>query len=230
MLDEGAQCDGQLSALFQCVAELLRQRGRPLRTIGRILCETPIDRLGEAPWHERGDARERWRGLGDLLREHIGRLVRFERQRCRTREIADDAQRIEIAARIHDFAERLLGTHELGSTHHLARGKRAGARDHTRDPEIGDQHAAVVLEQDVVGLHIAMDHTLPMRVRERPGDVAQDARSFGGGERPAPPDALRQGLTLDVRHREEHKFADLFDGVNRDDVGVGEFRGGARLA
>jgi len=46
----------------------------------------------------------------------------------------------------------------------------------------------------------------------------------------AAPDAFRQRLAFDVGHREEHEFADLFDRVNWNHVGVGELRGGARLA
>ena len=74
-----------------------------------------------------------------------------------------------------------------------------------------------------------MDDALPVGVRERPGNVAEDARGFGGRHRSAPPHPLRQSLALDVRHREEHEFADLFDGVNRNDVGVGELGRGACL-
>ena len=74
-----------------------------------------------------------------------------------------------------------------------------------------------------------MDDTLPMCVRERPGDVAEDTRCFGGRQRPAAPHSLGQGLALDVCHGKEHESADLFDGVNRNDVGVGELGGGTRL-
>src|SRR5881396_3864465 len=104
MLDEGAQCDGQLPALLQRVAELLRQRGRPIRTIGRVLRETAVDRLCETSRDQRCNTGE-WRsGLRDLFCEYIGRLVRFEGQRARAREVADDAQRVEVAACIHRFA------------------------------------------------------------------------------------------------------------------------------
>src|SRR5881296_237865 len=92
----------------------------------------------------------------------------------------------------------------------------------TGNSELGHEHAAVVLEQDVVRLHVPMDDALSMGVGERPGDVAQHTRCFGGRERPAPPHPLRQSLALDVRHREKHELADLFDGVNRDDVGMGK--------
>src|SRR5882724_4739333 len=119
MLDEGAQCDGQLPTLLQRVAELLRQHGRSVRTIGRVLRETAIDRLSETSRDQRCNTGEWRRWLGDLLCEYVGRLVRFEGQCARAREVADDAQRVEIAACIHRFAERLLRAHELGSTDHL---------------------------------------------------------------------------------------------------------------
>src|SRR5205809_6569906 len=116
MFDECAQRNRELAPLLQGVAELLRQRGRSVRSIGRILRETAVDRLSETSRDQRCNTGEWCRGLRDLFCEYIGRLVRFEGQRARAREVADDAQRVEVAACIHRFAERLLRTHELGST------------------------------------------------------------------------------------------------------------------
>lgn len=51
-----------------------------------------------------------------------------------------------------------------------------------------------------------------------------------GADRTPPPDALTQRLAVDVGHREENEIADLVDGMDRNDVGMGELGGGARLA
>ena len=75
-----------------------------------------------------------------------------------------------------------------------------------------------------------MDHTLRMRVGERPSHVAQHPRRFRRREGPALPHALGQRLALDVRHREEDKIADLFDRVNRNDVRMRKLCGGSRFA
>src|SRR2546428_8345474 len=68
-----------------------------------------------------------------------------------------------------------------------------------------------LFRSDVVRLYIAMDDPLPVRVRKRPGNVAQEARCIRWRQWAAPPHSLRQRLALDVRHREEHEFADLFE-------------------
>ena len=53
----------------------------------------------------------------------------------------------------------------------------AGAAHGERDPEVGDQRLAVV-EQNVLGLDVAMDHAVPVRVVERVGHLARDPHGF----------------------------------------------------
>ena len=165
-----------------------------------------------------------------MLRQNFRRFLSFERQRPREDEVADDAEGVEIAARVGRLAQRLLGTHELRRADDFTARERAGSRDDARNPEIGDQHAARRFEENVVRLHIAMDDALPMRVRERPRDVAQYPRGFGGWEGAAAAHALGQRLAFDVGHREEHELADLFDRVNWNDIRVRELCSRARFA
>ena len=74
-----------------------------------------------------------------------------------------------------------------------------------------------------------MDHTLRVRIGERPGHVAQHARRFRRREGAALPHALGQRLALDVRHRKEDEIADLFDRVNWNHVRMRKFCGGSRF-
>jgi hypothetical protein len=189
---EGAQRDGKLTPLLQRVTKLVGEDGGPIRTLLPILGEAAIDRLRQASWnHRRNGTKGRGR-LGHLFGEHFGRLLRLERQTTGAGEVADDAEGIEIAAPVDRFAQRLFGTHELGRANHLSGAERTCARDHTRDAEIGDQYAAAIFEQDVVRLHVPVDHALAVRVRERPRDVAQHTRAIGRGQRTTPPHAFGQ--------------------------------------
>jgi hypothetical protein len=45
-----------------------------------------------------------------------------------------------------------------------------------RDTEVGELHAAVLVEQHVLGLHIAVDHALCMRGAQRARDLERHAR------------------------------------------------------
>ncbi len=78
----------------------------------------------------------------------------------------------------------LLGGEVLGGAHDRAgqghvRGAGAG------DPEVGDLRAALLVEDHVVGLQIAVDH--PAAVREARGvqDLDDDVDRRRGGHRPA---------------------------------------------
>ena len=53
----------------------------------------------------------------------------------------------------------------------------AAALHRQRDPEVGDQRVPVV-QQDVLGLDVAVDDAVPVRVVERVGDLARDAHGL----------------------------------------------------
>ena len=84
---------------------------------------------------------------------------------------------MSLRASIAALAHRLLGRHVLrraerepGLRHALA----ARLLHRERDAEVGDERVAA-LEQDVLGLDVAMDDAVRVRVLERVGDLARDA-------------------------------------------------------
>ena len=171
------------------------------------------------------------RGLRHLLREHRLRRRRSEGQRPCDRVEADDAERIDVAARVHGLASRLLWAHVLGRPQQLADGGLAARCREARDAEVRDHRASgATLEQDVGGLHVAVDDALRVRVSERPRDFPQHPRRVVRRQRAARRHALRQRLAVDVRHDVEDETARLVDRVDRNDVRMGESRRGARLA
>ena len=86
------------------------------------------------------------------------------------------------------------------------------------------------VEQDVVRLDVAVDHTALVRVGERVGDLAQDPSRLVRREHAALVQALGEVVAVDVRHHEEDELLLLVDGVDRDDVRMRELRGRLRLA
>src|SRR5262245_54197309 len=51
-------------------------------------------------------------------------------------------------------------------------------------PEVGDLHAAATVQQDVLGLDIAVDDTLVVSVLQRIANLADDVERVARGERP----------------------------------------------
>ena len=171
---------GGLPPHLECVAQRFGEGFAGGKALSGILREAAIHRLRQCAWHSGRHGGGRRGCDGEVLR-HDGRGVRpLERQLPRQHVVADDAERIEVAAAVHRLAARLLGAHEVGRAEHLAHPRAAARLRQAGDPEIGDEGAArPLLEQDVLGLDVAMHHALRVRIRQSPGDLAQDARGLG---------------------------------------------------
>ena len=99
------------------------------------------------------------------------------RRMARQHLVQHAAERVDVGAR----GDLLLGGRLLGA-HVVRRAERqaglghppAGRRAHRqRDAEVGD-HRPAVLQQDVLGLDVAVDHAVAVRVVERVGHVGGD--------------------------------------------------------
>jgi len=192
---------------------------------GRLLQQAAVDHLRQPPGYAGGDRGERRRRLGDVPRQHRIAIGRLERQPARQRVVADHPQRVDVAARIHAEPARLLRAHVVGRADHLPGPGRAGAATDPGDAEVRHQGAARGgVQQDVVGLHVAVHYAALVRVRQRPRDLAQHPCAFLRRQRSMFADALPQRLAVHVRHREKHHVGALVDGEDGDDVGVGELR------
>ena len=86
------------------------------------------------------------------------------------------------------------------------------------------------VEQDVVGLDVAMHDAVRVRVRERVAHFAQDAAHLGGIERAAIVNPLGERVAVDERHHEKDEPVLFVDAVDRDDARVRQLRRGLRLA
>ena len=139
------------------------------------------------------------------------------------------AQRVEVGPRADVLAHRLLGRHVVrGADGH------PGGREETPllrrtlgDTEVGDLHAAVGGDHDVLGLQVAVDDVLSLRVVERREHSLENPRDLG--ERHVadvrPERSAGHVLHGDVRGSVAHEVV-----VDRDDVGMAEGARQPRLA
>ena len=141
----------------------------------------------------------------------------------------DRAERVEIAARIDRIARGLFGGEILGRADNPPAAHVRAIRQ-SRDAEIGDQCAAAVrLQQDVVGLDVAMNHALGVGIGEGIRRIAQDIGAISRRKAAEPAQAVAQRLARDIAHGVEDVFADLLDRMDRHDVGMSQSRGHPRL-
>ena len=109
------------------------------------------------------------------------------RGRPRERRLADEhlvqhaSERVEVAPPVHRLAGGLLGAHVRRACRPIAPicvsvepVRRCGVRQRLADPEVGDERVPLV-QQDVLGLDVAVDDVVTVRVVERVGDLARDA-------------------------------------------------------
>ena len=152
------------------------------------------------------------------------KVGRLEGQAAAHGEIANDAERVDVAASVDRLVRGLLRAHVVRGPHDLARiGCGAGIITAVRDAEVGHHRAARArFEQDVVWLDVAVHDAAPMRVSERPRHFAQHARRVGRGKGAARAESLAERLALHVAHDEEDEAACLADPMDRNDVRMRE--------
>src|SRR5674476_1693191 len=86
----------------------------------------------------------------------------IEGRKAHERLVHHDAERVEIAPSIDELSHRLLGTHVVRRAHRTTARGEAAVKARRRDAEVGDERVAIVVEENVVGLHVAMHDPAPM--------------------------------------------------------------------
>ena len=172
-------------------------------------------------------------GGGDHVDDLVGEVrdgVARERPLPRHQPVEDPAQGEDVAAAIHLAAEELLRRHERGGAHEAALGVRVGATAHFRDSEVRDLGPAVLADQDVRGLHVAMDDALRVGVVERLRGRDHDLQTALEGQ-PLAGDVLLEGLSFDELHDHGGPAQMVLDEVvDGHDGGMGELADRFHLA
>jgi hypothetical protein len=141
--------------------------------------------------------------------------------------IAHDAEAVEVAPAVDlAFARRLLRAHERRRPdRHPRAGERRprAARQRLGDAEVGDHHPPPApLQQDVVRLDVAVDHADGVGGAQRVGGLRHDPADLVGGEAAAALEPARHRFPVHVPHDEVHQAGAFADGVDGNDVRVGE--------
>jgi hypothetical protein len=189
--------------------------GRPLRQGAHH------DRL-ELGRHARLDRAGRRGLVADLLHRDGHGPVAVEGHPPGEHLVEDDADRVAVAGRGHLVAARLLGRQVLGGADdrpglgHVGLGARPG------DAEVGHLQVAVLGDEHVLGLHVAVHHVAPVGGAERGEDLLGEVDRLQRGERGAAPDHLLEVRPRQVLHDDVVAAVRLAAVVDRDDVGVVE--------
>jgi hypothetical protein len=155
----------------------------------------------------------------------------LERVLAGEQPVADDAERVQVAATVERAPEDLLGAHERRGPDHVVVAGQPRRLGLERDPEVGDQHAARrALDEDVLRLDVAVHDPVRVRVGQRPRGLAEQPHDLTRRRPAATLDPFGQRLAVDVRHREIRERAGLVGVQRRHDVRVRQLRRRPRLA
>ena len=156
-----------------------------------------------------------------------------ERGRAGEHLVENAGQAVEVGPPVNALhSDGLLGAHVGRRTEHdagLAQLVAARRRHRPRDAEVA-HHRLPGLEQDVLGLDIAMHDVAAVRVVQRARHLPGDLHGFLHGEPRVPPQPVAQRLALHVGHDVIEEARRLPGIVQREDVRVREPGGDGDLA
>ncbi len=192
----------------------LDRRAQPRRRVG--------SQLGDGP-----------RPLAHVLHQQRHRVAGRERHAAGEHLVGEHAQGVDVAAPVQlTLAHRLLGRHVGGRADGGAgRGEPRAGLHRAGDAEVGHHRApGVAVEQDVVGLDVAVDHAALVRVVERVGDLAHQPPHLVHRQAPFPGQQPRQAPARDQRHHQPGHAVALAHVVDGHDVRVRQPRRSVGLA
>ncbi len=183
----------------------------------------PLERLrddGREPGRHAGARRADVRRLLAQARDDAAEgAAGLERDGAREHLVEDDADGVEVGPRVDGAAERLLGGEVLHRPDEPLglRGARVAPFPVPGEAEVAELHRAVAAEEDVRGLHVAVNDAEAVEVGEGAEDLAGEPDGFLRLERRAG-EALPESLPLDELHRQEDGLARLADVVDADEA------------
>ena len=148
--------------------------------------------------------------------------------------VKDNAQGINVRAVIHELRLlELFRRHVVRCSHHFTRLRQPlrcrVCSDEPGQAEVGDFYPPRFVHQDVLGLDVAMDDALVMRILKRFADLRHDGQRLARLQL-----AVRQQVpqrhAIDELHQEVVKTIGLAEIVNGHDVRMVQTRQRARLA
>ena len=210
--------------------EELQTRGRPLVGVG---IEGRPDRHVDSFVQPRYDAARRRVVARFLHRKHGQCELGIEGKHAGEQVVKRRGERVDIAARVGGFRIR-----ELFRCHEVRRAQPARRPRQflilraviLGEPEVRELHPAVRLEQDVVGLHVAVNDVSTVSILECLSDLRDDADRDVFRKPAVFFDVVAEVAAFDEFVHEVADLAVVLDGERADDVRMFEFARGAKLA
>ena len=142
----------------------------------------------------------------------------------------DDAQRVDVGARVGHEPGRLFRREVPGCADDDARFGECFRARRLRDAEVGDLDFAGIGDEQVARLHVAVHDAVRVRVFERAGDLRADRCYLARRQRATSVEDVAQAVSVDQLHHEVGAVRVFAPVVDRHHVRVVEARGRARLA
>lgn len=165
--------------------------------------------------------------MHETSREHGRRRRSRERGLAGERLEQHTAESEEITASIERLTRRLFRTHVRRCTDHHAHARECAGflrcRQRLRDTEIGHDGVSLV-QEDVLGLDVAMHHAMAMRVVEGVRDISADPRGRVDRQSTFLTETVAQRLATHYRHHEVQDAIGLAGIVQRQHVRMGQAR------
>ena len=199
-----------------------------------ILAQGGEEDLLERPRDVRVERGRRRRRLLEVLHDDGDGRVGVEGDAPGQHLVEDDAEGVEVSARVARLALPLFGGHVGGRARDRARHREARAAEDERDAEVGEHDLPFGVEHDVGRFQVSVDHAARVGVVNGVGERGEEAGGLLGTEAPAFRRALLQfGLErwpLDVLHDHVVPVALGVEVVDLQDVGMAQTGDGVRLA
>ncbi len=230
---------GRLGEVIAQVGQVAGEVARRPEAVFGILGEAPLDQPAQRSGRARVHLHDRRGLLADDRRQGLGRRPALEGAFARRHLVEDRAEGELVGPEVERPPARLLGRHVADRSHHHPGPRRVGrrllhrqlvglGRDELRQAEVQDLGVAVLGDHDVLRLQVPVHD--PGRVgrgeavADLDGEVEHLLRRHGSGGR-----EVLEGRTLDQLHGDVDRRVRGTDVVDRQDVGVREPRGRARL-
>ena len=114
-----------------------------------------------------------------MLHRHGDLVLAAERDVPDEHLVEDDAERVDVGLAVDLVAERLLGRDVVRRAEDAAVGRQALLLERAGDPEVGDLRRALLVDEDVLGLDVAVDDPARVRGAERAGDLDRVGQRLG---------------------------------------------------
>ncbi len=168
--------------------------------------------------------------FADVLHRHRHLVLALERDLPGQHLVEDDPEGIEVRLPGDGLPERLLGRDVVGRPQHPAIRGEALLLERAGDPEVSDLGRALLVDQDVLRLDVAVDDVAGVCGAQGPRDFDRVGDRLGHRQPSLAADPLLERLALHVLEHDVRTALVLAGVDHPDDVGVRELGDRPRLA